>query len=148
MKGFKEYFWWRKDKQAAAQQLSDFAQRAQEFRDTNPDYLMLLADPKTDVIFMAYGGVMCPVRILDKFGAPQKIVHNFIKHNRGNGDIDRFLLAVDGAGFQIAKGLYTLRRRSLSGKVLRIFTEDEMPAESKVSLEDGSKVSPVQLVDA
>jgi hypothetical protein len=91
---------------------------------------------------------MAPIRILDKNGNSQSIVHNFLKHTRGEADIDRFLLAVDGGGFAIAKGLYTEYRRSLKGRVLRFVEEDHPPAESRVTLADGSAISPVQFQDA
>lgn len=146
---FKDFFKRKTDKTQADAEMVKFAQIAKEFVDKNPDTLVILGDPKTDVIFMAYQGVIAPCRLVNKDGSRNAIVANALKHKRGVGDIDRFLLAVDGGLFAIANTLYTIRRGSVVGKVIDwVKGEDHQPpAESKVTLSDGAVLSPIQVVE-
>lgn len=144
---FKNLFVRRQQRKEAARVLDRFAKAAGEFAETYKDALVIIGDPQSDVIFMACGGIIAPVRILNKDGSRNHIVANALKHNRGDADIDRFLLAVDGGMFQIARGLYDMRRRSVVGKVVGFVKGEEVPVESAVTLADGSTLSPVQLIE-
>lgn len=147
MNPFKRFFQREQQEKRSRAAMDAFAKKAKDFTDDNPGAFAILCDPETDVIFMAHQGIVAPVRLLDTQGNPVRIVSNALKHSRGDADVDRFLLAVDGGLFAIAKGLYDKRRASLRGKVLAIVSEDKPPTESKVSLTDGSRISPIQLVD-
>lgn len=146
MNPFKQLFQKKAEKKLEMDALSKFSQAAKAFADEHPNVFILLADPTTDVIFMALEGVVAPVRVVNKDGSPNYIVANALNHRRGGADIDRFLLAVDGGVFNIAKALYNMRRASLRGKVIDFMRgTPPMPAESKVALADGSKLSPIQV---
>ena len=123
--------------------LEDFALDAKAFADAHPECLIVLADPKTDIIFMAHKGFVAPVRMLNKDGSRNFIVRNALKHDRGNADIDRLLLAIDGGIFAIAKSLYN-KSRGLKNFIWK----DSKPVESDVTLSDGSTLSPIQVVDS
>lgn len=144
---FKTLFQRKTQKKVAADQLRAFADKAKAFVDDNSEIFVLLGDPNTDVIFMAYQGVIAPARILNRDGSRNYIVANALKHKRGQADIDRFLLAVDGGLFAIANTLYSIQRESMKGKILEWVGEESPPAESKVTLADGSVLAPIQLVD-
>lgn len=148
MKGFKLNFWRRKEKEKADAKMDAFARKAKSFSDENEESLIIIGDPSTDVIFMAHRGVIAPIRVINKDGSANSIVANALRHRRKDGDIDRFLLAVDGGLFAIAKALYDIHRNSIKGKVLSLVQEDIPPARSEVVLSDGSKLSPMQLIDA
>lgn len=146
MNPFKRLFQRKAEQKKAVEEMAKFSAAAKNFADEYPESFVLLADPGTDVIFMTYGGIVAPVRVLNKDGSRNHIVVNALKHTRGDADIDRFLLAVDGGLFAIAKALYNNRRASLVGKVIDFVAgTPPMPNESKVSLADGSVLSPVQV---
>ncbi len=126
--------------------MNRFAQLAKDFSDSNSDALIILADPGSDVIFMAHHGVMAPCRILNKDGSRNFIVANALKHKRGQSDIDRFLLAVDGGLFAIAETLYNIHRSNFVGRAIDWVKNEVPPAESKVKLADGAVLSPIQVV--
>lgn len=144
---FKNLFTRKMKGKAAAEELAAFAAKAKTFVDDNPDTLVILGDPHTDVIFMSYKGITAPIRILNRDLSPNKIVAHALKHQRADGDIDRFLLAVDGGLYSIAHALYSKRTRTFTGKSLEIVGSIEPPGESKVTLADGSTLSPIQMVD-
>lgn len=148
MNPFKRFKLWQNDRKATAAQLQSFVDKAKAFVDENPDALVIIGDTKTDAIFMAYRGIAAPVRILNKDGSRNFIVANALRHEKKQVDIDRFLLAVDGGLFTIAKGLYDKRRSSLAGKVVDFVKgTPPPPVASAVSLTDSSVLSPVQVQD-
>lgn len=137
----------RKEKQVTASMVEAFAKKAQTFAEANPDVLILLGDPFTDAIFMSYKGVAAPVRVMNRDGSRNYIVRNALRHGSNDADIDRFLLAVDGGMYTIAKVLHSKQKATLKGKVLTLVGKDHPPVSSAVELTDGSKLSPFQLVD-
>lgn len=146
MNPFKRFFIKQVEDKKAHQEIAKFSAAAKAFVDEHPDVFVLLADPKTDVIFMAHQGVIAPARILNKDGSRNNIVANALKHTHSDADIDRLLLAVDGGVFAIAKALYDMRRASLKGKVVDFVTGTApAPEESKVKLADGAVLSPIQV---
>ncbi len=145
---FRNIFNRAKDKERANAEMDKFARMAKEFVDNHPDALVIIGDPKTDVIFIAHQGVIAPTRIMNRDGSRNYIVSNALKHKRGVGDIDRFLLAVDGGLFAIAQTLYNIRRSSFIGKTLGWVKGTEAPpAESLVKLSDGAVLSPIQMME-
>lgn len=145
---FKLLFSRNKERQRAAGAAKDFADRAAEFSDKYPESLVILGDPSSDMIFMAHKGIIAPIRILNRDGSRNYIVSNALKHDRGQADIDRFLLAVDGGLFSIANAIYTARKESMKGKMLDwVGGNQAAPAESAVTLADGSRLSMIQVVD-
>lgn len=148
MNPFKAFFLQKQDKKVALQQVIQFSKEAKEFADKHPNTLLVMGDINTDVLFATYKGVVTTARILNQDGYGNKIVANAMKHTRGDADIDRFLLAVDGLVFNLAKALYDKRRSSLVGKVVD-FVKGPQPAPtaSAVNLTDGSKLSPVQVIE-
>ncbi len=140
--------WNRKqDKKRANEQMDKFARAAKDFSDNYPEALVIIGDPQSDCIFMSHQGVAAPVRIINRDGSRNYIVSNALKHQRGAGDIDRFLLAVDGGLFAIAQTLYTKRRSTFAGKAVDwVRGTEPPPAESLVKLADGAVLSPIQIV--
>lgn len=140
---FKDIFKKKQDRKASDAEVTKFAAAAKEFSDKYPEALVILGDPHTDVIFMTHQYVTCPVKITNADGTRNFIVSNALKHKRGQGDIDRFLLAVDGGLFAIANALYT-QRRGLA-KMADWLVGSEPPAQSAEKLTDGSTLSPIQI---
>lgn len=147
MNPIRRLFGEKQEKKENDEQVVEFARKAKEFADDNPDAVIILADSKTDVIFMAYKGYMAPVRIVNKNGTRNYIVRNAVKHRRADVDIDRFLLAVDGGLAAIADAIYLKMSSTFKGKVLGAIGENSPPAHSAVELTDGSKLSPIQFVE-
>ena len=140
---FRDLFRSKQQKKDTDETVEGFARKAKAFADDNPDTLLILGDSRTDVIFMAYKGVMAPIRILNKDGSRNYIVRNATRHQKSDADIDRFLLAVDGGLVAIADAIYSKQQSTLKGKVLGWVGEDKPPAHSAVELADGSKLSPI-----
>lgn len=133
-----------KDKMAS-DEIAKFANMAKEISDKYPDAVIILGDPHTDVIFMSHKMISAPIRIVNKDGSSNRIVFNAIKHLRGQGDIDRFLLAVDGGLYAISNALYN-KRSAMAKLVGWVKKENDPPVESAVKLTDGSVLSPVQII--
>lgn len=140
---FKKLFNRKQDRKQIASDLEQFAKSAADFGLDHKDALVIVCDPNTDLIFMAYNGFCAPVRIANRDGSINRVVYNALKHTRGQADIDRFLLAVDGGLFQIANSVYN-NRKALA-KMADWMTNEKGPAESKVKLTDGSVLSPIQV---
>lgn len=144
----KRLFQQKQDEKANHDALREFADMAKGFVDDNPEALVLIADPKTDLIFMSYQGITAPIRIVNRDGSRNYIVRNALRHQMGQVDIDRFLLAVDGGLYNIAKVLHSKQRETIKGKILEWTGAGEAPpVESNVKLTDGSTLAPIQLVD-
>lgn len=137
----------RQEKKAADASLKAFAEAAAAFAVDHPDAFILMGDPATDTIFMAYQGIIAPARIMNRDGSRNFIVRNMLRHGKNDADIDRFLMAVDGGVYNIAKALYSQKRKKFAGKMLSWVMGDVQPAESALTLADGSVLSPLQVVD-
>lgn len=140
---FKRLFNRKQERNQVAAELEKFTKAAGDFGLEHKDTLVIMCDPDTDVIFLAYQGFCAPVRIANRDGSVNRVVHNAIKHTRNSGDIDRFLLAVDGGLFAIANSVYN--NRKAQARMADWLDKAQPPAESKVKLSDGSVLSPIQV---
>ncbi|MDE1944822.1 MAG: hypothetical protein KGI03_00920 [Patescibacteria group bacterium] len=147
MNPLKRFFQGRAEKKSADEAMAGLAGKARAFAEENPGTLIILGDPKSDVMLMTYRGVVAPIRILNKDGSRNYIVRNALRHEKSDADIDRFLLAVDGGLYAIAHTLFTKQKARLAGKVLSWVGEEHPPAKSSVELADGSVLSPIQVID-
>lgn len=104
----------------AAKKRTAFAYAAQEFAHKYKDSFVMLADPDTDVILMAYQNILVPMRYTNpKDGSRMRIVANALSYSQGaegERSVDQYLLAVDSGIVAIANELYNRRRKSLLGK--------------------------------
>lgn len=140
---FKRLFNRKQERKQVASEMETFAKAAADFGLDHNDTLVIMCDPNTDLIFMSYQGFAAPIRIANRDGSLNRVVHNALKHTRGQGDIDRFLLAVDGGLFAIANSVYNNRRAI--ARMADWIDKAQPPAESKVKLSDGSVLSPIQV---
>lgn len=113
---------WKKLWEKRARRARDkFAQTAADFASEHPDAFIMLCDPQSDVMLMAYRNILVPMRYTDpKTGLPMHIVENALNYSQGKeGEraVDQFLLAVDSGIVNIANGLYSRRRKSVPRKV-------------------------------
>lgn len=118
----------------------EFAQAALDFTEKNRGAFVLLADPDTDVMFMAYRGIQIPVRMTDpKTGGRLTIVRDALRYEKskdGVKSVDQFLLVVDSALVNIAQELYNRRRGRFIGRVKdKVLEFVGAPVDQMVTLE-------------
>lgn len=71
----------------------------------NKNYLIMIADPETDVMVVANAGKCITSRIARESGNNMHLVRDVLKYNKVNRSIDQFLLFMDGAIYNLAKSL-------------------------------------------
>lgn len=95
----------------------------QEFAHTHRNYLVIVADPKDDTLFMSYRDKQVSGKIRSDDGRDHDVVKRVLKHSTFHSAIDRFLASlilrlecpiewfsdfgkfIDGALFNISKAL-------------------------------------------
>lgn len=124
----------------------EFAVRAANFALENPQALLIMCDPDTDLITVLHGKDYVAIRIKDPTnGKRPNVVGNAMHYlnNRTNKALDQFLLAVDSAMFNLAQARYNRRKQGLRGKVLKYTGIGARPDLER----SGSTVAPFQVVD-
>lgn len=81
-----------------------------EFMHQNPDLLVIVCDPKTDVIMTGYRNFATAAAIVPNGKDRAKVVKSVLSMSRLDKSVDRFLLQIDGAVFNIAKATRDKRR--------------------------------------
>ncbi len=123
---------------SADQKRASFAEAAAAFMEENRGAFVLLADPDTDVIFMAYRGIMVPVRMTHADGTRMHIVSNALKYSKVEKSVDQFLLVVDSGLVNIADALHNKRRDAAQSPTLPFEEREPELAEEGIT-------SPIQL---
>lgn len=123
---------------SAARKRADFAAAAASFMEQNRGAFILLADPDTDCIFMAYRGITVPVRMTHPDGTRMHIVSNALKYSKVEKSVDQFLLVVDSGLVNIAQSLHTKRREAAQSPTLPFEERAQEQAEEGIT-------SPIQL---
>jgi len=98
---------WNKIKQLFSRK-DRIAHKVGQFMHDNPELLVIVCDPKTDVIMTGYrnfatAGAIQPDIVNGKWRS--KVVKEVLSMSRIDKAIDRFLLQIDGAVFNIAKAV-------------------------------------------
>lgn len=95
----------------------------QKFMEANKGHLVIVADPKTDVIACSYGEIFTAVNFRSQeTGKKSQVVAGLIRDIQSQGvkvdkSIDQFLLAIDGMLYNI--GIKIRESRDASRKTLK-----------------------------
>lgn len=91
------------------------AHRVGQFMHDNPDLLVIVCDPKTDSIMTGYQNLITATAIkpdVHNRKTRSKVIKEVLSMSRIDHAVDRFLLQIDGAVWNIAKA----RRDKRAGK--------------------------------
>jgi hypothetical protein len=93
-----------------------------QFMHENKDVLIIIADPKTDLMVMGYDDAIVPVRILDAKKKPMGLVSKVVKCAK-NKSYDKymhtFLHFVDGGVFNISRLILTRKSKGRE-KIIKV----------------------------
>ena len=127
------------------------SRRISEFCHYNRDLLVIVADPKTDKLFMSYRDKIVANQIKNAEGYKTHVVKGILSHSKFNKEIDNFIVAImeslhlsledgnqfyqwiDGALFNIAKAL-RLDRAFKKGELTPVIKQQD----NKVPVRDYS----------
>lgn len=96
---------------------------ATQFMHENKDVLIIVADPKTDLMVMGYDDAIVPVRILDankkKMGLVSKVM-KCAKNKSYDKYMSTFLHFVDGGVFNISKAMLLRKQKGRKEEIIKV----------------------------
>lgn len=104
--------------QSADRKRRNFVIEAQNYLTGRPNDLIIICNPETDVMVMAYKDLIVPIHFKGKKGERIHVIENALNYRKMNNSIDTFLLAQDGALANIAVTLWNRRHKGKEVKSL------------------------------